>query len=167
MKRPDRIRYAVLLLLSCFLVSGCAGAGQQGAGPEMDPARSQDRPGYRFQHDNYRYMKDEGRFGIRNSNPNLSDVGQYSHSKPDRKTVEKQMRDTARQVEGVKDARVEIVGGHAAIKVIPENHVPKEDYTKLEETVLRNVTFRIPRYEIRVRVGRSKWNPLRYLPGAE
>lgn len=151
-----------VFIILCLLFAGCAGAGNQGAATDRD--QSPARTGYRFQKDQYRYLQDDGRFGIRNANPNLSDVGQWSEIKPVRTDAEKQMGAVARSMEGVKDAEVRIVGGHAAVKVTPESKISRRDYRLLEEKVLRKLTFVFPRYEIRVRVGMSKWNPLRYLP---
>lgn len=160
MQRLNCFRCTGILLISCLLFTGCATAGKQGAGGDPNPTQTQ----YRFQKDSYQYLNDEGRHGIRNANPNLSDVGQWSKIKPARSDAEKQMGAIARSVEGVKGAEVQIVGGHAAVKVTPEGNIPQRDYRKLEEKVLKKLTFVVPRYEIRVRVGMSKWNPLRYLP---
>ena len=100
-----------VFIILCLLFAGCAGAGNQGAATDRD--QSPARTGYRFQKDQYRYLQDDGRFGIRNANPNLSDVGQWSEIKPVRTDAEKQMGAVARSVEGVKDAEVRIVGGHS------------------------------------------------------
>lgn len=156
-------RYAGAWIVLCLLFAGCASeGGNQGAIPDRNQTPAQ--TGDRFQKDSYRYLHDDGRFGVRNANPNLSDVGQWSKIKPSRTDAEKQMGAMARTVEGVKDAEVRIVGGHAAAKITPEGKVDSRDYALLEEKVLRKLTVVFPRYEIRVRVGMSKWNPLQYLP---
>ncbi|OYD07993.1 hypothetical protein [Paludifilum halophilum] len=151
---------AVLGLLLLF--SACTGPLQQGK--EVSPGTKNEK-GYRFRTDSYRYMHDDGEFGVKNSNPNLA-IGEWSNSsKGDNPT--RRMRQAAEQVEGVQDVRVNVTGGHAALQVTPERNVPSERYGELQEKVLRRVSFEMPRYEIRVRVGRSKWNPLRYLPFAQ
>ncbi|SMO67591.1 hypothetical protein [Melghirimyces algeriensis] len=158
MKRLSHFWYVgVLVFLLGLLIAGCAGKQETGS-------KTDHRPEYLYEKDQHRYLQDEGRFGLRNANPNLSDVGQWSNVKPPQENVERQMKAIALKVDGVRDAKVRILGGHAAIQVIPEARVAQKDYAKLEEQVLRNVTFQIPRYEIRVQVGLSKWNPLRYLP---
>jgi len=165
LKRSGRV--AVPLLCLALLIGCTAGGGQDQSRQKPEPGKTGHTQNYRFHTDNYRYLKDDGRFGNHNSNPNLSDVGQRSDSRPPRDVVKQQLRHLALQEKGVKRAKVEIMGGHAAIQVTPDRNVPRQKYPQMEEVILRKASQKVPRYEIRVRVGWSKWNPLRYFQGRD
>lgn len=155
MKSAARLITALFVCIS-LVTSACGMSGSS----DLSREEERDRPKYRFQMDTYRYMRDDGRFGIRNANPNLA-IGEWSH--PSRKDNPTQrMKRSAMAVKGVEDVQVRIIGGHAALKVIPKQGFPVRQYDELQEKVLRKVSFEMPRFEIRVKVTGNRWNPLFY-----
>ncbi|MFC4077328.1 hypothetical protein [Salinithrix halophila] len=152
--------FAVFLLFTS--VACASNIGSEKPGRTMERAKVDRHIGRRYNTNNYDFMHDDGRFGIRNASPNLETSDWSRPTDTDDKT---RIRKSVRRIHGVKDARVSILGGHVAILVTPERNVPRKDYEALQEHVLRRISFEMPRYEIRVRVGRSRWDPMQYLPG--
>lgn len=129
----------------------------------MDYDRTTDRTTYRYEKNTYRYLRDDGQFGVRNANPGLA-VGEWDNpSIPPKGNDRQRIRQSAMTIDGVQDADVQIFGGHVAVKVRPQASFPSSRYEELQEKVLRRISYEMPRYEVRVRVGLSKWNPLNYL----
>jgi hypothetical protein len=157
MRRP--LIWFLLFTIFGLGLTACASPLGTDEGPESTHPQVQKKSKLRFQADNYRYLSDDGRHGITNRNPNLR-VGEWS--RPSTGQDERRIREKVKQIQGVRDAKVSISGGHAAIQVIPDVGFPKDKYEELQEHVLREATFLMPRYEIRVRVGMSKWNPMRF-----
>lgn len=123
-----------------------------------------DRATYRFERGSYRYFQDNHEFGLRNANPNLA-VGEWrTPSDPPDSVDRRRIRRSAMTIDGVRDVDVEILGGHVGVKVVPQQGYPESRYEELQEKVLRRISYEMPRYEVRVRVGWSKWNPLSHFP---
>ncbi|SDW40465.1 hypothetical protein SAMN05444487_10366 [Marininema mesophilum] len=114
----------------------------------------------RFETNNYDYMHDDGRFGIRNSSPNLDTSDWSQPTAADDKTRAKK---SVMKIKGVKNVDIRIFGGHMAFRVTPTSDVPASEYEHLRQVVLDQVKKEIPRYEIRVRIGKSRWDPRSYL----
>jgi hypothetical protein len=147
-----------------LMLAACAPNMEQG---DMDTGRdNQTEPQgtFRFERDSYGYLRDEGRFGWRNANPGLA-VGEWQNpSSPPDDVDRRRIRESAMTIDGVRDVDVQVLGGHAAVKVTPQPGYPESRYEELQEKVLRRISYEMPRYEVRVRVGWSKWNPLSHLP---
>lgn len=143
----------------CCLSVACASDVDQG----MDKIHSTNRATHRFEKNSYRYLRDDGQFGVRNANPGLA-VGDWKNpSIPPKGDDRRRIQRAAMAVDGVQNVDVHLFGGHVAVKVTPQPGFPTSRYEELQEKVLRQISFEMPRYEVRVRVGLSKWNPLNYL----
>lgn len=109
----------------------------------------------------HRFNHDDGYMGITNANPNLR-VGDWYTS-----TVTGDMHRMARmvkQVKGVRDATVEVLGGDAHVSIVPVPGMTAAEKTATKQEVYRRLSVAMPRYHIHVR-WRSGWlewlNPFR------
>ncbi|SFS34951.1 hypothetical protein [Marininema halotolerans] len=156
-------RILMILLTGLFVcTTGCAKTNMSGQEKSYDhKEKLGTESNRRFETNNYDYMHDDGRFGIRNASPNLdtSDWAQPTDM-DDKARVERSIL----QMDGVNNVEVKILGGHLAIRVMPTKDIAQSDYEKLRRRVWERIQKEMPRYEIRVRVGRSRWDPRSYLP---
>ncbi|MCS1352317.1 hypothetical protein [Mechercharimyces sp. CAU 1602] len=111
---------------------------------------------------NQRYKSDDGYHGLSNANPNLR-VGDWNTA-----TVgsdQKKMVETAKMVNGVKEAKARITGPDAEVNVVPVAQLNKQEMARLQTEVEKKVQIAMPRYRVDVKVKKKPTSWLERLLG--
>lgn len=97
-------------------------------------------------------QRDDGLHGITNANPNLRTGDAYTPTINDDRN---RIQEAALRTEGVRKARVALLGGRALVRITPQPGLSQEEYKRLSEEVQRNISKVMPRYAVRVVVQHS------------
>lgn len=97
-------------------------------------------------------QRDDGLHGITNANPNLRTGDAYTPTVNDDR---KRIQEAALGTDGVREARVALVGGRAWVRITPQAGLSQTEYKRLTEEVQRNISAVMPRYATRVVIQRS------------
>lgn len=148
-----------ILVLLCLVCTSCGPANREGTAKNGSGHVRYERATDR--NEAHRFNRDDGYMGITNANPNLRVGDWYT---PTVTGDMHRMARMAKQVRGVRDATVEVLGGNAHVSIVPEPGLTAAEKTAVKQEVYRRLTVAMPRYHVHVR-WRSGWfewlNPFR------